>query len=161
MQRTIVDRLVLWICEGFGLGRSPLAPGTVGSLGGLLLAALFKVLFPTPWQYAAATLAVCAVGVPLCSRATVLLSSKDPQNVVLDEIAAVLLVFVFVGWSWPAALLGLAMFRALDITKPWPVSALERLPRGWGVMADDLFCGLLASLALYVLSIIQSQPVGS
>jgi phosphatidylglycerophosphatase A len=144
-----LDRVVLFVAQGFGLGRAPVAPGTFGTLGGLLLAWGLKVVCPDVWIYASATVALCLVGVALCQRATVLLGSKDPQSVVIDEIAAMVLVFVGAPWGWRNAALGFALFRALDIAKPWPIRNVEKVHGGWGVMLDDLVAGVAAGGLLY------------
>jgi len=149
MNLSLVDRLVLLLSTGLGLGNAPVAPGTFGSAGGILLAGFAKWACPSTWGYALVVAAVSLVGVPICSRAAALMSAKDPQRVVIDEIAAVLLLFVAVEWNWKTAALGFVLFRLLDVTKPWPIRALERLPRGWGIMADDLAAGAIAAAALY------------
>jgi phosphatidylglycerophosphatase A len=143
-----VDRVALFVAQGFGLGRAPVGPGTFGTLGGLLLAWGLKIACPGTAAYAAATAALCVVGVILCQRATVLLGSKDPQSVVIDEIAAIVLVFAGVPWGWRNAILGFVLFRALDITKPWPIRSVEKAPGGWGVMLDDLVAAVVAGLVL-------------
>jgi phosphatidylglycerophosphatase A len=146
------DRAIVFLCQGCGLGWSPVGPGTVGSAGAIFLAGLLKTILVAPWAYAVAVAAISAFGIALCGRAVVVLNSKDPQTVVLDEIAAVLLIFVAAPWSWRTALLAFVLFRVLDISKPWPISALESLPGGWGVMADDLMAGVIAALVLYGLT---------
>lgn len=84
-----------------------------------------------------------------------LLEVQDPRNVVIDEICGQLLTFLFV---IPAgclpALLGFALFRLFDVTKPFPARRLETLPGGWGIMADDVAAGLYAAMALWVLSLL-------
>lgn len=145
MERTAVDRLSLFLAQGLGLGRFPVAPGTVGSVGALGLVWLLKTLVSSHATYAVIALAVCVVGVPLCTRAAKALGRKDPPSVVIDEIAAMLLIFIGVPWTWPVAVAGFVVFRILDISKPWPVRVLERLPGGWGVMADDLFVGAVTA----------------
>ena len=77
-----------------------------------------------------------------------MLNLKDPQPVVFDEIAAFFWVFLFVPLTWTTSLIGFVLFRVFDILKPWPIPRLERLPRGWGVMADDAAAGLLAGAVL-------------
>lgn len=143
------DRVVLIVAQGFGLGLVRVGPGTFGTLGGLLLAWGLKIACPSDRVYAGATAVLCVVGVALCQRATVLLKSKDPQSVVIDEIAAIVLVFAGVPWGWRNGLLGFALFRVLDIAKPWPIRAVERAPGGWGVMLDDLVAGVVAGILLF------------
>jgi phosphatidylglycerophosphatase A len=69
--------------------------------------------------------------------------------VVCDEIAAFAIVFALTPVTWMTAAVGFAWFRVYDIAKPWPISRLERLPGGWGIMADDLLAGVFAAAALH------------
>ncbi|MCL6622919.1 MAG: phosphatidylglycerophosphatase A [Syntrophobacterales bacterium] len=70
---------------------------------------------------------------------------------VIDEAAGQLVALALLPPTWPAGLLGFLLFRVLDILKPWPLKALEHLPGGWGVMADDLAAGALAGLGAWLL----------
>ncbi len=142
------DQLVLLTAEGFGAGRIPLAPGTFGSLW----------CFPLGWALhrwsAGAT--ECLVfwgmmmlaGVPLCRRAAELRGRKDPGSVVWDEITAFPLVYCFSERTPAALVAGFLLFRLFDIAKPWPIRRFERLPDGWGVMADDQIAGVFAGALL-------------
>ena len=147
MTRSLSDRLVLTLATGFGLGWLPKAPGTFGSLLGLPLVWGLEHV-PTPWHGLIAA-GVIAIGVPICGRAAKLLNLADPGCVVYDEIAAFPIVFCLVPLNWWTALLGFALFRLFDVVKPWPVSRLEELPGGLGIMADDLAAGVLAGAGLW------------
>src|SRR6201999_884796 len=101
---------------------------------------------------AAALLAVLAVaiGIPAAtymSRATGL---KDPQFVVIDEVAGQLITLIAVPVSWKSLLLGFILFRGFDIVKPWPVRWLERLPEGTGIVVDDVGAGLYSFAAMQI-----------
>ena len=76
---------------------------------------------------------------------------KDPQIVVVDESAGILLALFLMGpttfWNVVAAII---LFRILDAIKPWPISAFEKLrPAGVGIMADDVVAGIVAGLAIF------------
>jgi phosphatidylglycerophosphatase A len=134
------------LATGLGLGLISPAPGTVCSLvWGLPLAWAIGHLPGTLWQ-AAAILVLNLIGVPLATAAgRALGGEKDNQAIVWDEIATVPLVFLFVPiTSWKVAIIGYALHRLLDITKPPPARQLERLPDGLGVMADDWMAGIYA-----------------
>lgn len=73
---------------------------------------------------------------------------KDSHRVVIDEAAGMCLTLLWMPRTWPYALLGLAAFRFFDIVKPLFIRKSEKLPGGWGVMADDLFAGIYANLLL-------------
>lgn len=150
MPQTFSQRLILFLAQGCGLGWSRLGPGTAGSLGAIFLAWALKWLLPQPLAYVAMLIVVICFGIWICQQATRILNVKDPGSVVLDEIAAVLLIFAFVPWTWWNAIAGFILFRIFDISKLWPIRVLERLPGGWGIMADDLFAGGLVGAILSI-----------
>jgi phosphatidylglycerophosphatase A len=79
------------------------------------------------------------------------LGKKDPSQVVIDEVAGQMIAFIGVPLNWYCLLIGLILFRAFDITKPFPVRRLERLPEGTGIMLDDVGAGLYALAVIQVL----------
>jgi phosphatidylglycerophosphatase A len=143
----------VWMATGLGIGLKLPAPGTFGSLWGLPLAWVVSEVGPW-WQQLIAIAALLLVGVPLTARASADLGgAKDPGAIVWDEIASMPLVFLLVPLTtWWIAAAGFALFRLFDISKPWPCRQLERLPGGWGVMADDVGAALYAMAALTALS---------
>ena len=161
----MTSRVLLALAHGFGVGRVRLAPGTFGSLLGLLW---FLVLV---WPRHFGVLAAGAFGgvlasVWVCGAAERILERTDPPSVVLDEIVAVPLCYVgWVAWLWlktgemPSpgffftrpSCWGTAgvfvAFRVFDIAKPWPISASQRLPGGWGVTLDDVMAACYVNAA--------------
>lgn len=142
-------RIAIWIATGLGVGRIPIAPGTFGSLLGLPLAWGLGLLGRLDLAVFA-TVAVCLLGVPIVQAALPRLGrGKDPGCVVFDEIAGMAITLVGHATSnGLVLLLGFALFRLFDILKPPPARQLERLPGGWGVMADDWAAGIYANLTL-------------
>lgn len=141
-------RPLLWLATGLGLGYLPKAPGTWGSLLGPLLVWSLGVA-GDPGRMAIAGVVCFLIGVPICNVGINHLRSKDPQQVVFDEIAAFFWVFLCVPVNIATALAGFVLFRVFDILKPWPIRRVERFPRGWGVMADDAVAGLIAGALLW------------
>ncbi|TWT37869.1 Phosphatidylglycerophosphatase A [Posidoniimonas corsicana] len=140
------------VATGLGVGLVLPAPGTFGALWGVPWA--WAVLTcPQPWVGWASVLIGLVLGVPLCDAAARRLGMKDPGPVVWDEIATVPLVFLFVGdlgpWWWLAV--GFGLHRVFDISKPWPCNRLEKLPGGWGIMADDVVAGLYGAVAMLLI----------
>lgn len=155
------------ISTWFGLGMSPKAPGTLGSLGTLPLVALFawaglatplieigvfqvNAFFPLAWF-------IFFCSVPSVNWVIRDSGAKDPQFVVIDEVAGQLLAFSFISssllWSRPILfVLGFGLFRFFDILKPLGIRKLEGLPGAWGVLSDDMLGGLYAGIALYFVS---------
>jgi phosphatidylglycerophosphatase A len=143
-----LDASAQWVATGFGSGYSPVAPGTAGSLVGLLL---FLPLARLAWPaQLAAVAAVALVGALAAGRVARQLGIEDPGLVVVDEVAGQWLTLVALPLTPLTALFGFLLFRLMDIVKPWPARDLERLPGGWGIMADDLAAGVCAQLALRV-----------
>jgi phosphatidylglycerophosphatase A len=155
-----VNGLILWLAQGFGAGRIPVAPGTFGSLAGLLWFALLLVT-GNLWVFIGGTVAGLAGSVGICGAAEKILKQTDPGSVVLDEIAALPVCFglwvallfhqtgqlpapgyFFSAMVSPRTIAVFAAFRFFDVVKPWPVKQSQRLPGGWGVAVDDLLAAV-------------------
>jgi phosphatidylglycerophosphatase A len=136
------------VATGLGSGYSPVAPGTAGSLVGLLL---FLPLARLGWpMQLAAAAALTLVGTLAAGRVARELGRKDPGLVVVDEVAGQWITFLALPLTPVTALAGFLLFRVMDIVKPWPARDLERLPGGIGIMADDVAAGIYAQLLLRV-----------
>jgi phosphatidylglycerophosphatase A len=133
------------LATAFGAGYAPVAPGTWGSAVGLLV---WFVLPPSAWTQALALALVVAAGVWAGSVAERHFGRTDPGQVVIDEVAGMLVTLFLNPVGWPGAAGALLLFRAADILKPFPARRLERLPGGLGIMADDVMAGVYANLAL-------------
>ena len=131
-----------------GVGRAPLAPGTVTSA---LTIAVLWWLGPPPAVMAALLLAVTALGTWAAGEAEHALGAKDPGAIVVDEVAGMTLAVLAVPLTTTVALVAFVLFRVFDVLKPFPADASQRLSGGIGVMADDLIAGLYA-LALVALA---------
>jgi phosphatidylglycerophosphatase A len=199
-------RLALAIATVFGVGYTPKAPGTFGSLAGCLIsvASLFPWLpilgsryMPASCEYVLRrvgrllsfgeadswwslclfllpVLVIASLGVWSASRVASYAGTEDPQYVVIDEVSGQQLTFLLglsslaipyndVGQidfsffpvpiahdllNWKCLLLGFILFRVFDIWKPFPIRRLEKLPGGWGIMADDWMAGIYAAILL-------------
>jgi phosphatidylglycerophosphatase A len=84
------------------------------------------------------------LGIPAATQVARASRVKDPQFVVIDEVAGQWLTLLFVPVTWKTMLAGFILFRAFDIVKPPPVRQLERLPEGTGIVVDDIGAGLYA-----------------
>ncbi|MHC4376347.1 MAG: phosphatidylglycerophosphatase A family protein [Planctomycetota bacterium] len=147
------DRLYLWLSASGGLGLSPVAPGTVGTLGGVLLA--WALGFAGSGYLIACALAIAALyagGRKLGDWAERHAAGKDPQFFVVDEVLGYLIA---VTWIAPPSALTLAvgflLFRLFDILKPPPCRTLERAGGGDGILLDDVMAGFYALAVLSVL----------
>lgn len=137
----------------FGIGHLRPGPGTWGSAATVLLWWLLARWFAPVWQpWAIVLLALAAVviGIPAATRVARASDRKDPQIVVIDEVAGQLVTLIAAPIAWQSLLLGFILFRAFDIVKPPPVRQLERLPEGVGIVVDDVGAGLYALAVMQI-----------
>lgn len=139
-----------WIALGFGAGLSPWAPGTAGTLLGVLL---YYLVRDVSWPlYVALVAAAFLVGIALCGRTARALGTHDHPAIVWDEVVGYLATMLAGPASGPWPVVGFVLFRLFDIVKPWPISYLDRrVPGGFGIMADDLMAALFASAMLRII----------
>lgn len=91
------------------------------------------------------------LGIPAATRVARALGKKDPSHVVIDEVAGQMVTLIAAPVNWRCLLAGLILFRAFDITKPFPIRRLEHLPQGTGIMLDDIGAGLYALAVMQLL----------
>ena len=150
----------LWawaIATFFGAGLGKPGPGTWGSIAAVLIySAVAFGLRPSAENLLALTLCgiVVAVGlgVPAATIAARESGRKDPGFVVIDEVAGQWIALAGAKPDWKHILAALLLFRIFDITKPFPVRQLEKMPEGWGIVFDDVAAGLYAWIVLLFLN---------
>src|SRR6476646_2980366 len=140
--------VALALATGACGGYIPFAPGTFGSLAGLLLWWLLPASIPVQLT---AILVIFIVGSWSGSVAERHFASTDPGPVVIDEVLGMLVTLFLNPVTWVGAVLGFLLFRLSDIVKPFPANKLEQLHGGIGVMADDLMAAIYANLALRII----------
>jgi len=153
--RFLSTQLVLTLARLGPVGPRLPAPGTWGSVAGLLY---FTVFFHPLGLVATLLLSAlaCYFAVALCGEAEFRLGRKDPGEVILDEF--VVMPLCFLGWPglvgplppWAVFLTGLAVFRFFDILKPLGIRRLQDLPGGWGVVVDDVAAALATCAAMHL-----------
>lgn len=150
------------ISTWFGVGLLPGPTGTWGSAAAAVIAELLYARFGLA-SLAALALAAIAAGIPAATRTAELLGAKDPKEIVVDEVAGQAITLFGLHAAFPRLTGGAAvgcvlaaflLFRLLDILKPGPVGALERLPGGTGIVLDDVAAGILGALAFVALALV-------
>jgi phosphatidylglycerophosphatase A len=143
----------------FGLGLLPGAPGTFGSVPPVVVYMVLSYLdisltaiFAVMLLFAITSSIVCVLCAPDIIKSH---QKSDPQEIVAADFAGQSLTFlgiVFVSTSniCLTAALGFLFFRLFDIIKPWPIRKLEKLPQGWGILADDLLAGIYAAVLMVI-----------
>jgi phosphatidylglycerophosphatase A len=132
----------------FYVGFVPVIPGTFGSLAGLIV--YFGLLTVPDWYiYLSVVVLITVLGVWAAGRAERDSGIVDPSFVVIDEVAGQLITLFFIPPTWYYVLGGFLLFRFLDIVKPAPARHAERLPHGWGIMADDVLVGIYGNILMH------------
>ena len=132
------------------IGRIPFAPGTFGSIPGLLFYLLLSRL--DPLVAAGCIIGFIFLAVWIAGKAEQSLQLKDPGCIVIDEIAGMAATFFALPLNFYLGVIGFVLFRVLDILKPFPIGYLDRnLKGGYGVVMDDVAAGIISNLILHVL----------
>jgi phosphatidylglycerophosphatase A len=130
-------------------------PGARGTYASVVTTALYYLVFGTfhqitPTIHLGLICLISIAGGVVANEVGKQLGQKDPQIVVIDEVAGQLLTFLFLPITWVNLFLGTMLFRLFDIWKPYPIRKSERLGYGVGIMADDLIAGIYANLILQI-----------
>jgi phosphatidylglycerophosphatase A len=161
-----ISSFILWIAQGLGSGRIPWAPGTFGSVVGLVWF-VFLLAGGSFWLYLIGCVVGIIVSVRFCGLAELILREEDPSSVVLDEIIALPICFAtwvgilyfkeglmpapeyfFSSKTLPITAAIFALFRLFDIAKPSPIHQSQSLPAGWGVTIDDVLAAIYVNLVV-------------
>jgi phosphatidylglycerophosphatase A len=141
-------QLAVFVCTFGYIGYAPVAPGTVGSLAGLLLHAGLRWAGVGPFAEALVIALLFVVGVWSGTHAERYFGGTDPGPGVIDEVVGMLMTMYLVPTSWALAAVAFVVFRALDVVKPYPAGRLERLHGGLGMMADDAMSAIYGNLVM-------------
>lgn len=148
----ITRNFILLLASGAGIGYLPRMPGTLGTLVGLPVSfAINRLEQAYPLLGVGALVGLAMIAILVAGHAARLLSAKDPQIIVIDEIAGFALAN-FLSDTATAIVGAFVLFRLFDIAKVYPARRLERLPGGAGVVLDDLLAGLYVFVILRLLS---------
>ncbi len=145
-----MDKVLMLIASGLGLGYLPIAPGTWGTLLAFPIQFLLLYLGLAPMPYALTLIGLFFLGVGAAGSAEKILDRADPGLVVIDEVVGMLIGLISVPMTLPAWGLAFFVFRFFDILKPYPIRLIDqRCHGGVGIMLDDVLAGL------YTLAIMQ------
>jgi len=143
------EKLITFLATGFGSGLSPVAPGTAGTLVGVVICLL---CLPIPWILRLIiVLALLALSIYVAGQAEKIYQKKDDQRIVIDEIIGLQITMLPVAINILNLCAAFVLFRIFDIWKPFPVKNLQGLPGGWGVVIDDVAAGIYAGAILWLL----------
>ena len=143
------------LATGFYLGLLPKAPGTFGTLLGIPLSYLF--LSFGPFFYLVATLLFVLISIVVTEFYSKTLQEHDSPSIVMDEVAGYLVAFTALPFHIYWIVLAFLLFRFFDIFKPFPISRLDQIPGGMGIVLDDVGAGLMTNIILQILFVVTNS----
>ena len=148
-----MNRFFLFLATGFGVGYSPLAPGTLGTL--IAIPVYYFLSEIPPPVYEITLIGFFFLSVWISENAEIFFGKKDDQRIVIDEIIGFLITMLWVPKTIRFVIIGFFLFRFFDILKPFPIRRLEkRLKGGFGIVLDDVAAGVYANVVLQVIDLI-------
>ena len=138
------------VASVFGIGYVGKGGGTIAAIFYCIIWLLLPAGYSNTFWQVIITIFIISIGV-WCSNYVHNLWGKDSSNVVIDEVAGIAISLLYVPKNFYFLVLALILFRFFDIVKPLGIKKLENLPRGWGVMADDILAGIYALLIIQLL----------
>jgi phosphatidylglycerophosphatase A len=143
-------RFIILLSTWWGVGFSPIAPGTVGTLAAIPFFLLLSLL--PLWIYLPCVLGIGLAACWVSGQAETIFGEQDPRPIVIDEVVGFFAVMIALPPTWPHLLAGFCLFRAFDVLKPPPIRYFERTVKGgYGVVLDDVLAALYAHIALRIL----------
>ena len=143
--------LIEMLATFFYVGKSPKAPGTVGTAATVPLWFILAYYFHAIWYMVIVFLLLIA-GIYICQAYENRKQSHDSKEIVIDEVVGYLITMTWLPLTWQSALLGFILFRFFDIVKPPPIRQLDQKVKGGvGVMIDDVAAGIVANLILQMI----------
>jgi phosphatidylglycerophosphatase A len=149
---TVRRPLITFVASGAYSGYLPFAPGTAGSIVGMVIA---EIVCAPIWRHDPTVFVILFVlffagAGYVAGVAEQLWSQHDSSRIVLDEIFGIIAALFLLPGGWPWVLAAFVLFRLFDVLKPWPASYFDRWHGGAGVMLDDLAAGIYANLVLQI-----------
>lgn len=146
-----MKRICKFLATGFEFGMIRGAPGTYGTAIGVGIYLLLRSL--PLFSYIVFCVGFIFLSVWITAMALPLFQKEDPPEIVIDEIAGILVAMTAVPFTWLNVGLGFVLFRLFDITKPFPVGLIDKKVKGaWGIVLDDVAAGVYAWIVLYFTS---------
>jgi phosphatidylglycerophosphatase A len=148
-----MSKLKELLFTGFYSGYFPWAPGTVGSLVGMVIYILEFIFFGDKCRIINVVVFILMVypSIKLSNAGEIYFGEKDPPQVVIDEVMGYWISVLLHPFSYTTALLAFFIFRLMDIIKPFPVRNLEKLEGGMGILMDDLVAGIYTNVILVLI----------
>ncbi len=155
----MINRFIIILATGLGVGYSPVLPGTVGTLLAIPIY-IFLSEIPSP-IYELTLIGFFFLSVWISERAEQFFGKKDDRRIVIDEMMGFFLTLIWLEKTQHTIVMGFILFRFFDIIKPFPIRRLEKKWRGgYGVVLDDVMAGVYANIVLHLISLYFTLPNG-
>ena len=142
-----MNHFILLLATGFGVGYSPIAPGTLGTIVAILIYYFLSEISPP--LYEITLIGFFFLSVWVSGNAEIFFGKRDDQRIVIDEIVGFLITMLWVPKTIRFVIIGFFLFRFFDILKPFPIRRLEKgFKGGFGVVLDDVVAGVYANIVL-------------
>ena len=138
------------VASVFGIGYVSKGGGTIAAIFYCIIWLLLPAMYSTTFWQVIITIFIILIGI-WCSNYVDGVWGKDSSKVVIDEVAGMAISLLYVPHNYFYLIIGLILFRFFDILKPMGIKKLERLPKGWGVMADDILAGIYSLIFIQLL----------
>ncbi len=144
------DKWIIFLATGFYSGKAPFAPGTFGTGVGLIFC--FILSKANTLLMAFSCFFVIFLSIIIAGKAESLLEIQDPGEIVIDEIAGIIITLAGIPFTFLSVTVGFFLFRFLDILKPFPIRNIEKkLSGGVGIVMDDIVAGVMANIVLRII----------
>ena len=147
--------LIKLIATGLGLGYTPLIPGTIGSLLGIVIFFILIQFCHSPLIPTCIIIGLFFLGVITSTEAEKIFNKKDARPIVIDEVTGCLIFLYLVPLKIWYIILGFIIYRILDIIKPFPAGWSQKLRGGWGIMMDDVIVGVYTGIIINIVSLLK------
>jgi phosphatidylglycerophosphatase A len=151
-----VKVIIRIIASGLYAGYFPVAPGTIGSLLGVVI---YLLLRNYPVIFIFVTMVLFIIGFFVCAKAEEIFNEKDSGKIVIDEIASMCLVCLFIKPGWFMVLTGFLIFRFFDVVKLPPARKAEKLPGSLGIMLDDVIAAVYTIIILFIIYLLDAAGI--
>jgi phosphatidylglycerophosphatase A len=149
---SLLDKFALILASWFGVAMIPVVPGTFGTLAAIPFAVAVACLSPVAGACVLFFFILLAIWV--AERSARALGKEDPAEVVIDEVAGLLMTLFLLPATGFNLCLGFVLFRLFDILKPYPIRKLEKIAGGAGIVLDDLLAGVFANVCLRLIALV-------
>ena len=139
-----------WLATGFGVGLSPVAPGTIGPWNGVPLVLFSKYIPAHIWVLM--VIFIFFVSIFVIKRVNHHLTKKDHPSIVIDEVVGFVFAMMFVPVTWENLIIGFCIFRFMDIVKLPPANWIDRkFSNSFGIVGDDIVAGIYSNVLLQII----------